>query len=274
MGKIADVQEVTLTKLVPYEKNAKKHGAEQIEKLKASIQEFGFVNPCLIDKDFNLIAGHGRVMAAKELGIDKVPCVFVEGLTEDQRRAYILADNRLGELGEWDMDLVSEELKDLDAHGFVLELTGFEFDDITSEDIDFSDLDEAGNRIQNDIPEEPITKFGDIYQLGEHRLMCGDSTKQADVKKLMGVELADLCVTDPPYNIDYEGKTKDALKIKNDAMSEEAFDKFLTSAIANIKGFLKVGGGVLHLVTFNGNRCFCLGIEEKRSRDETASNMG
>ena len=126
MGKIADVQEVTLTKLVPYEKNAKIHGEKQIEKLKASILEFGFVNPCLIDRNFNIIAGHGRVMAAKELGMDSIPCVFVEGLTEDQRRAYILADNRLGDLGEWDMDLVFSELQDLDYLDFDIDVTGFE----------------------------------------------------------------------------------------------------------------------------------------------------
>ena len=114
MAKIADVQEVSLEKLRPYERNAKKHGAGQIEKLKASILEFGFLTPCLIDNNYNIIAGHGRVMAAKELGISSVPCVFIEGLSDEQRRAYILADNRLGELGEWDMELVFDELKELD----------------------------------------------------------------------------------------------------------------------------------------------------------------
>ena len=127
MAKIADVQEVSLEKLRPYERNAKKHGVGQIEKLKASIMEFGFLTPCLIDSDYNLIAGHGRVMAAKELGIPSVPCVFIEGLTEEQRRAYILADNRLSELGEWDMELVMGELAELDELGFDTELTGFDF---------------------------------------------------------------------------------------------------------------------------------------------------
>lgn len=126
MGKIADVQEVTLEKLVPYARNAKIHGSGQIEKLKSSIEEFGFLTPCLIDRDFNIIAGHGRVMAAKELGMSSVPCVFIEGLTEAQRRAYILADNRLGELGEWDMDLVFSELEELKEMDFDIELTGFD----------------------------------------------------------------------------------------------------------------------------------------------------
>ena len=126
MGKIANVQEVTLSKLRPYEKNAKIHGSGQIEKLKASIEEFGFLTPCLIDEDYNIIAGHGRVMAAQELGMESVPCVFIEGLTDAQRRAYILADNRLGELGEWDMELVNVELEDLVDLGFDIELTGFD----------------------------------------------------------------------------------------------------------------------------------------------------
>jgi len=128
VAKIAEVQEVAVDLLVPYGKNAKKHGKEQIEKLKDSINEFGFLTPCLIDRDFNLIAGHGRVEAAKELGIEKVPCVFIEGLSEEQRRAYILADNRLGELGEWDMGLVQAELAELNALGFDVSLTGFDFD--------------------------------------------------------------------------------------------------------------------------------------------------
>ena len=133
MAKIADVQEVSLEKLRPYERNAKKHGAGQIEKLKASIIEFGFLTPCLIDSDYNLIAGHGRVMAAKELGIETVPCVFIEGLTDEQRRAYILADNRLGELGVWDMNLVGFELGELDAGGFAVDLLGFDDIEIDEE---------------------------------------------------------------------------------------------------------------------------------------------
>ena len=145
MAKIADVQEVSLELLRPYERNAKKHGSEQIEKLKASIMEFGFLTPCLIDNNYNIIAGHGRVMAAKELGIETVPCVFIEGLTEEQRRAYILADNRLGELGEWDMELVLDELTELDDLGFDIELTGFEMPEydeiIEDEESDFDDIE-------------------------------------------------------------------------------------------------------------------------------------
>ena len=151
MGKIAEVQEVTLRNLVPYAQNAKIHGAGQIDKLKKSIEEFGFLTPCLIDRDFNIIAGHGRVMAAKELGMQSVPCVFIEGLTEAQRRAYILADNRLGELGEWDMDLVLSELEELKDMDFNIELTGFDLpdDDVVAD-------------------EDPDNEFSDIEKLESH----------------------------------------------------------------------------------------------------------
>ena len=203
MAKIADVQEVSLEKLRPYERNAKKHGAGQIEKLKASITEFGFLTPCLIDSEYNLIAGHGRVMAAKELGIETVPCVFIEGLTDEQRRAYILADNRLGELGEWDIDLVVGELIELDELGFDVELTGFDMPEELPEVIE-DDFNESV------VPDEPRTKLGDIWQLGNHRLICGDSTDVNVVERLMDGVKADMVMTDPPYGINAEKMTMGA----------------------------------------------------------------
>ena len=198
MGKIAEVQEVTLTSLVPYERNAKIHGADQIEKLKASIQEFGFLTPCLIDRNYNIIAGHGRVMAARELGMETVPCVFIEGLTDTQRRAYILADNRLGELGEWDMDAVNVELLELDEMDFDVSLTGFEL---------FDEPDEP-EIVEDETPEEVETrcKLGDVWKLGGHRLICGDSTDIAVIDRLMDGVKADMVFTDPPYNIASDSK--------------------------------------------------------------------
>lgn len=195
MAKIADVQEVSLELLRPYERNAKKHGPGQIEKLKASITEFGFLTPCLIDSNYNLIAGHGRVMAAKELGIETVPCVFIEGLTEEQRRAYVLADNRLGELGEWDMELVFDELKELDDLGFDIELTGFEMPEEIPEIIE-------DNFDEDAVPDEPRVKLGDLWQLGDHRLICGDSTDASVIDKLTNKNKVNLLLTDPPYGID------------------------------------------------------------------------
>lgn len=179
MGKIAEVQEVTIADLIPYANNAKIHGAGQIEKLKKSITEFGFITPCLIDRDNNLIAGHGRVMAAKELGMTTVPCVYVDGLTETQRRAYILADNRLGELGEWDMDLVFSELEELKDMDFDIELTGFELPDDEPNEVEDDGYD------FKDVVDHRASE-GDVWQLGEHRLMCGDSSSREDVEKLTG----------------------------------------------------------------------------------------
>lgn len=235
MAKIAKVQEVAVSRLKPYEQNAKKHGCEQIEKLKDSIKEFGFLTPCLIDAEFNLIAGHGRVEAAKELGISKVPCVFIEGLTEAQRRAYILADNRLGELGEWDTDLVSDELESLTKEGFDISIIGFEIDDIVIDEIEDieTELDEGREQYCS-----PVVNVGEIWELGGHRLMCGDSTSIQDVKKLMGENAADLLETDPPYNVDVEGK---AGKIKNDNMPKDQFLVFLTSAFTNACHVMKHG---------------------------------
>ena len=185
MGKIANVQEVTLTKLIPYVNNAKIHSEEQVTKIASSIREFGFLNPVLIDKDFNIIAGHGRVMAAKKLELDTVPCVFIEGLSEAQRKAYILADNRLGELADWDQELVAQELQALSEDGFDIDLTGFTMDDAI---LDLEPIDDngIGEEINDFLKNDPITERGDIWKLGNHTLMVGDSTNIDDVKKLVG----------------------------------------------------------------------------------------
>ena len=254
MGKIAEVQEVTLTKLIPYVNNAKIHSDEQVTKIASSIREFGFLNPVLIDKEFNIIAGHGRVMAAKKLELETVPCLFIEGLTDSQRKAYILADNKLGELAEWDMELVSQELEALKENGFEIELTGFTFDDITNEDIDFSQLDEDAEEIQEETPADCDIQRGTIFQLGRHRLMCGDSTSADDVELLMNGDLADLVVTDPPYNVALghhmrpsEAKQlhrrTDGLVIDNDDFeNEEDFISFLSAAFINMRNATKMGG--------------------------------
>lgn len=186
MGKIEKIESVDVGLLVPYAKNAKIHGKKQLEKLKDSIQEFGFLTPCLIDKDFNVIAGHGRIMAAKELKLKKVPCVFVEGLSEQQRRAYILADNRLGELGEWDMNLVAQELNELTDEGFNIDLTGFTIDDSILDGEAVSDVVDKSFEEYMDQIDSTVTKSGQIWELGKHRLMVGDSTKIEQVLDLLG----------------------------------------------------------------------------------------
>lgn len=250
MAKIADMQEVSLDLLKPYERNAKIHGEDQIGKLMDSIREFGFLSPCIVERGtYNLIAGHGRIEAAKRLGMETVPCVFVEDITEEQRKAYILADNRLTELGEWDAEMVSEELKALKERGFDIDLTGFDIDAIIFED-DPAEWEETETE---GVPSDAITAEGDLWQLGDHRLLVGDSTDPRAVDRLMGGEIADLLITDPPYNVALgvgdtpeiakkRRRRTDGLKIENDAMETDEFEDFLAAAFSNARDHMKAGG--------------------------------
>lgn len=231
MAEIGNVKKVDIEKLIPYVNNAKEHSDSQVTKIAASIREFGFLNPVLIDKDFNIIAGHGRVMAAKKLEWKDVPCIFIEGLSEAQRKAYILADNRLGELADWDMELVTSELELLSELNFDIDLTGF--------DLDLNQDEAVEDDFDTTPPEEPKSKHGEIYQLGNHRVMCGDSTSIDDVEKLLGGQQADLYLTDPPYNVDYEGGS--GLKIMNDKMDNDSFRQFLVDAFSAAKNVMKAG---------------------------------
>ena len=236
MAKIADVQEVSRTLLIPYERNAKIHSEEQVEKIANSIKEFGFVSPCLIDRDYNIIAGHGRVMAAELLGLEKIPCVFIEGLSEEQRRAYILADNRLTELGDWDMEIVDLELNELNDLNFDISVTGFE--------LEFED--EPKEIIEDEIPENVPTRcnLGDIWQLGDHRLLCGDCTDEKSIRALMGSVTADISITSPPYGMGNSAKIRDhyepgkenrgSLYIEHDDDPDTWFD-LMTASFAQMK---------------------------------------
>ena len=222
MGEIKRIENIEVDKLIPYVNNAKKHTEEQVTKIASSIREFGFLSPVLIDKEFNIIAGHGRVMAAKKLDIKEVPCVFVEGLTDAQRKAYILADNRLGELAEWDMDLVTSELEMLLDNDFDIDLTGFELPEEREE----TEIKE------DEVPEEVETrcKLGDLWQLGEHRLICGDSTDVNVIDRLMDGVKADMVFTDPPYNVAFNGRSGKFDVIENDDLSENDFKDLITAS--------------------------------------------
>lgn len=204
-----------------------------------SITEFGFINPVLIDSDFGIIAGHGRVLAGKRLGMSEVPCIFVEDLTEAQKRAYIIADNKLALDAGWDETILKIELAELQEMDFDISLTGFEMEDIELDDYSSSGVEE--DDYDAEPPAEPKAKLGQIYQLGRHRLMCGDSTDKAMVESLMDGMKADLLLTDPPYNVSYEGKTKDALTIANDDMSNESFREFLRTAFFCADSVMKDG---------------------------------
>lgn len=195
------IETTPIDKLVPYVNNARTHSPEQVDQIAASIKEFGFNNPVLIDKKNGIIAGHGRVMAARKLELKEVPTVRLEHLTETQKKAFILADNKIAMNAGWDEELLALELKDLDDLMFDLNLTGF----------DGKELDEliqpepvAGLTDEDEVPEapvEPVTKAGDLWILGNHRLLCGDSTKPEDVERLMDGRKADMVFTDPPYGM-------------------------------------------------------------------------
>ena len=225
-------EKVNIDKLIPYARNARLHSKEQIKQLRASLREFGFVNPCIIDKDYNIIAGHGRVMAAKEEGISDIPCVFAEHLTDAQKRAYILADNRLALNAGWDDEMLSVELSDLHANAFDLSLLGFSDAEMNKlmggmENVKDDDFD-----VDAELQKPTLSKPGDLWLLGNHRLVCGDSTKAETYALLMDGKSANLVVTDPPYNVNYEGT---AGKIKNDHMAGDAFYQFLLDAFTQME---------------------------------------
>lgn len=214
--------------IIPYPKNAKQHPEAQVERIAKSIQAFGFNQPLVIDKNNVVVVGHGRLEAAKRLGLKEVPTIQVD-LTEEQAKAYRLADNKLNE-SDWDMQLVIEELKGLSAE--MLDLTGFDADLIIEED----DKDDA----VPETPQKAKADYGEVYELGAHRLMCGDATNLEDVKQLMGGVKADMVFTDPPYNVDYEGRGKETSnKILNDKMSAEEFEEFLRKVFESYKAAVK-----------------------------------
>ncbi len=238
------IEQRPLESLKPYAKNAKMHGPEQVAKIAASMAEFGWTVPCLVGDDGELIAGHGRVLAAEMLGLTEAPVIVLGHLTDEQRRAYRLADNKLTELGDWNEAVLSEELQLLAAEEFDLSLIGFDDGEL---DALLSGLDEETDTDgEDDIPEppeDPVSKPGDLWLLGKHRLLCGDATVASDAEKLLGDTKADLCFCDPPYNVDYAGGAgadqagKDR-RIKNDALGD-AFGQFLYDACVLINTHTK-----------------------------------
>jgi len=226
--------------LIPYARNARTHSDEQVAQIAASIKEWGWTTPVLVDEDGEIIAGHGRVMAARKLGIEEVPTMVATGWTKAQKQAYVLADNQLPQNAGWDMDLLSVEMKDLDADGFDLSLIGFGEDMLANMLVDPTEGLTDEDAVP-DVPENPVTVEGDVWLLGDHRLMCGDSTSIDAVEALCGEHRADMWLTDPPYNVAYEGKTKDALKIQNDEMGDDQFRQFLRDSYSAADAVMKSG---------------------------------
>ena len=236
-----DMQLVSLDKLVPYVNNARTHSAEQINKLRSSLREFGFINPVIIDRDFGIIAGHGRVLAAREEGITDVPCVFVDHLTEAQKKAYIIADNRMALDAGWDEELLRVEIESLQAEAFDISLTGFGDDEIA--DLfgkDAGDAKDDDYDLTAALEKAAFVEKGDVWVVGRHRLVCGDATCPDDVEKLMDGKKANLIVTDPPYGVSF--KSASGLTIQNDSMKDEEFYNFLYKSFANMVAHMESGG--------------------------------
>ena len=254
------MQLVDINKLIPYVNNARTHSPEQITKLRSSLREFGFINPVLIDREFNVLAGHGRIAAAKEEGINEVPCVFVEHLSEAQKKAYILADNRMSLDAGWDDELLKVEMASLQEMGFDVGMTGFdesELADLFADDNNTSAKDDDFD-LTAALEKAAFVQRGDIWTVGRHRLMCGDATSAEDVAALMNGTKANLILTDPPYGVSF--KSSSGLTIQNDSMKNEEFYNFLLSAFQRMVEHLESGGAayVFHADTegLNFRRAF------------------
>lgn len=234
-----EIRMIAVDSLIPYARNARTHSDGQVAQIAASIAEFGFTNPILSDGERGVIAGHGRLMAARKLGLTEVPVIELAHLTPTQKKAYILADNRIAENAGWDEELLKLELAELQAAEYDLDLMGF-----SDEEIDKllnGDEQSDGLTDEDAVPEtpvEPTSKPGDLWILGNHRLLCGDSTVLTDVERLMDGQLADMAFTDPPYNVDYGNSAKDKMRgkdrrILNDALGD-GFYQFLYDACVNL----------------------------------------
>ena len=233
-----------LSKLIPYALNSRTHNESQVSQIAASIKEFGFTNPVLIDPENCIIAGHGRVLAAQKIGMNEVPCIVLGHLTPAQQKAYVIADNRIALNAGWDDELLALELKSLNEMDFDLSLTGFTEDEL-SEIGGLLDAEMTEGLTDEDAvpeaPEQPVTVEGDIWVLGKHRLMCGDSTSIDHLERLCDGQLVDMWLTDPPYNVAYEGKTKEAMTIQNDSMSNDSFRQFLRDSYSAADAVMKKG---------------------------------
>lgn len=236
------IQYINLNDIIPYANNPRDNDGEAVDKVAASIKEFGFNVPLVLDNDNVIITGHTRYKASKKLKLDEVPCIYAEHLTPAQVKAYRIADNKVAEYSTWNDDLLSIEIEQLHELDFSLDNLGFEsleieslFDEPKEESIASED------NFDIELPKEPNAKLGDLYKLGNHFLMCGDSTNIDDVQKLTGETKIDLFITDPPYNVAYEGGTKDKLTIKNDNMKNDDFRNFLTNAFYAADSVMKSG---------------------------------
>ncbi|MCC6591759.1 MAG: site-specific DNA-methyltransferase, partial [Xanthomonadales bacterium] len=251
MNWLADkIEQWPTAKLVPYARNARTHSDAQVAQIAASIAEFGFTNPILAGSDGVIVAGHGRLAAAQKLGLDAVPVVVLDHLTPTQRRALVIADNRIAENAGWDEELLRVELEGLQDEGFDLDLTGFDADAL-AELIAGDEPDNEGQTDEDAVPEvgeTPVSRPGDVWQLGPHRLLCGDATVAESYEALLDGEAVDMVFTDPPYNVNYANSAKDKMRgkdraILNDNLGDGFYDFLLaalTQMVAHCRGGIYV----------------------------------
>lgn len=235
---------IQIDDLKEYARNARTHSDEQVQQIARSITEYGFTNPVLIDENNEIIAGHGRTAAARILGLEEVPAIRLTGLSEVQKKSLRISDNQLALNAGWDDEMLRIELEEIQAQYFDLSLVGFsleELDEILNPPISTDEVEsEDGEFVEP--PSEPVTRQGDLWFLGEHRLLCGDSTQIESLAVLLGSEQADMYLTDPPYNVDYTGGTKEQLTIQNDSMPDGEFRRFLFDAFSAADHSLRPGG--------------------------------
>jgi site-specific DNA-methyltransferase (adenine-specific) len=234
------VERRAVADLIPYARNARTHSDAQVAQIAASVKEWGWTTPILIDEAGSIIAGHGRVMAARKLGLTDVPVMVATGWSEAQKKAYVLADNQLALNAGWDIELLKVEVGDLNLEGFDLSLIGFDdklLGDLLAEPTEgLTDPDEVP-----EAPAVPVTVLGDVWVLGNHRLLCGDSTSIDDIERLCAGQRVDMWLTDPPYNVAYEGRTKEKLTIQNDSMGDDQFRQFLRDSYVAADAVMKPG---------------------------------
>ena len=229
-----NIIEKPINEVIPYEKNPRIND-NAVPAVMKSIEEFGFKVPIVIDKNGTIVTGHTRLKAAKKLGMKTVPCIVADDLTPEQIKAFRLADNKVAEAAEWDMELLNEELDGI----IDIDMSDFNFGDITDSPSSEDVVEDDGENIE--LPSEPKTRLGDIWMIGRHKLMCGDATSEDVLKRLMGGDKADMYLTDPPYNVAYEGKTEDKLTIQNDSMEDSAFYQFLVDSFVAADSVMNEG---------------------------------
>lgn len=260
MGKTTtEMQLIAVSKLVPYVNNARTHNAQQITKLRSSLREFGFINPVIIDREYNVIAGHGRILAAKEEGIEEVPCVFVDYLTPAQKKAYILADNRMAMDAGWDEELLRVEIEALQAESFDVGLTGFDEKELSILFDKDNDAEEDDFDVDAELQNPALSKSGDIWIIGRHKVICGDSTAPETFEKLLGETKVNLVCTDAPYFVELKNKSG---TIANDNLNDKQGYEFLLKVFTNFKNAMAADASIYEFYATMKTRVFYDAFED------------